>query len=72
MSAIYHESHDIMIAIMLPPIAFYKYHKFTYVKRILIVMGVQLCSVKVKGKLHEIVLRKRALQEIVTFTEQLV
>ena len=72
MSAIYHESHDIMIAIMLPPIAFYKYHKFTYVKRILIVMGVQLCSVKLKGKLHEIVLRKRALQEIVTFKKQLI
>ena len=30
----------------------------------------QLCSVKVKEKMQEIVVRKRALQEIVTFKEQ--
>ena len=31
---------------------------------------IQQCSVKVSEKMHEIVLRKRALQKIVTFKEQ--
>ena len=43
---------------------------FVYAITLTYYMKHQQCSVKVSEKMHEIILRKRALQEIVTFKEQ--